>query len=96
MNTREDNVWKLLLAQSAPSFEGDLVPPLGLAARVLAGARNADLREAAWERTGLRAILASLAAVVVLGVIAVGSMRPHDDGDMPVRNLAVLENVSIS
>jgi hypothetical protein len=66
MNTREDNVWKSLLAQSAPTFAGDMTPPLGLAARILAGAREARVQEAAWERVGLRAILADRRHVLEL------------------------------
>ena len=95
MNTREDNVWKSLLAQSATTFDGDTTPPLGLATRVLAGVRETRGREAAGERIGLRAIFASLAAVVVMTVVTFAKVG-HDDTDAPVRSLAQLENVQVS
>lgn len=94
MKTREDNVWTLLLAQSAPTFLGNATPPLGLAARVLAGAREARVQEEAWERVGLRAILASLAAVAVLTAVTLSSWH-RDDVDVPVRGLAALEHVQV-
>ncbi len=95
MNTREDDIWKSLLTQSAPSFAGDLTPPLGLAARILAGAREERVKEAAWERIGLRAILASLAAVVVMTVVTVANVH-RDDVDVPVRGFAALEEMQVS
>jgi hypothetical protein len=95
MNTREDNVWKSLLTQSAPTFAGNMAPPLGLAARVLAGARETRVQEAAWERIGLRAILASLAAVAVLAAVTFAGVH-RDDVDVPVRGLAALEDTQVS
>jgi hypothetical protein len=95
MNTREDSLWESLLRQSAPTFAVDPQPPLGLAARVLAGLREERVQEAAWERIGLRAIFYSLAAVGVLSVVTFANLR-HDDLDAPVRGLAQLENVQIS
>ncbi len=95
MNTREDTVWKSLLAQSATTFDGDLTPPLGLATRVLAGVRATRVQEAAWERIGLRAIFASLVAVMVLTVVTFAKVG-HDDADAPVRSLAQLENIQVS
>ena len=95
MNTREDIVWKSLLAQSAATFDGGMTPPLGLAARVLAGVRETRVREAAWERIGLRAIFASLVAVVVMTVVTFAQVG-RDDADAPVRSLAQLENVPVS
>jgi hypothetical protein len=93
--TREDNVWKSLLAQSAPTFTGDTAPPLGLAARVLAGVRETRRQEAAWERIGLRAIFASLLAVAVMTAVTFANVG-RDDADVPVRSLAQLENVPVS
>jgi uncharacterized membrane protein len=95
MNTQEDNVWKSLLAQSAPTFAGAMTPPLGLAARVLAQTRDARVQEAAWERVGLRAILASLAAVGVLAAVTLSSWH-RDDVDVPVRGLAAIEDMQVS
>jgi hypothetical protein len=95
MNTREDNVWKSLLAQSATTFDGNLAPPFGLAARVLAGVRETRVQEAAWERIGLRAIFASLVAVAVMTAVTFAKVG-HDDTDAPVRSLAQLENVQVS
>jgi hypothetical protein len=95
MNTREENVWKSLLAQSAPTFAGDGAPPPGLATRVLAHAREARAQEATWERIGLRAIFASLALVVVMTAVTFANLRA-DDADAPVRGLAQLENVQVS
>ncbi len=62
---------------------------------MLAGARDARLQEAAWERIGLRAIFASLGAVALLTVVTFTNMR-HDDDDASVRSLAQIENVPLS
>ena len=95
MNTREDNTWKNLLAESAPTFIGDDTPPFGLTARVLARVREERTQAAAWERIGLRAIFASFAAVVALAVVTLA--RPStDDVDAPVRSLVQVENVQVS
>jgi hypothetical protein len=96
MNTpREDNIWNSLLAQSAPTFAGACAPPLGLAARVLAGARETRLQEAAWERVGLRALFASLAAVGIMAVVTFARVQP-DDGESPVQSLIQVENLQVS
>jgi hypothetical protein len=97
MKTREDNVWKSLLTQSAPAFAADVELPFGLATRVLAGVRHQHRQEAAWERTGLRAIFASLAAVVGLALFTfVVERHRSNEIDPGIPSLAVVENLPVS
>ena len=96
MNTpREDNVWKMLLRDSGPTFSGSDVPPFGLATRVLAGVRGAELQEALWERVGRRAIYAALGTVIIMAVLTFARVQMQDEADMP-RSLAQLEDVLAS
>jgi hypothetical protein len=97
MKTKEDFVWESLLAQSAPAFAAETTPPFGLTTRVLAAVREERQQAAAGDRVGRRAIWASLIAVLVLGAVTVARHQPRqDDVDLPVRNLALVENVQVS
>jgi hypothetical protein len=97
MKTREDHVWESLLTQSTPAFAGAIEPPFGLATRVLAGLRDQQRQEAAWERTGLRAIFASLVTVAGLALVTV-VVTQHQSGDVDpgVQSMALVENVQVS
>jgi hypothetical protein len=97
MKMREDDVWKSLLAQSAPAFAAPVEPPFGLATRVLAGVRDQRQQEATWERTGLRAVFASLAAVLGMAVITfIVERHQSDELDPGVQSMALVENVQVS
>lgn len=97
MKTKEDHVWESLLVQSAPAFAGETVPPFGLGTRVLAGLRDQQRQEASWERTGLRAIFASLAAVAGLALVTIIVADYQSDKiDPGVQSLALVEHIQIS
>lgn len=93
---REDDVWKMLLAQGAPTFAGSDTPPFGLATRVLAGVRGAELQEALWERIGRRAIYAALGTVIVMALITFAHLQSHDDADPSMRGFAQLDELIAS
>jgi hypothetical protein len=95
MKSREEKLWENLLAQSAPTFAGEVSPPYGFTTRVLAAVRDQHRQEAVWERVGRRAIIASLAAVV--GIALVTFVRhDSDDLDPAVKSVALVENVQVS
>jgi hypothetical protein len=97
MKTREDHVWESLLTASAPAFAVATEPPFGLATRVLAALRDQQRQEAAWERTGLRAILASIATVTGLALVTFAvTQHQSDDLDPGVQSMALVENVQVS
>jgi hypothetical protein len=97
MNMREDRVWESLLAQSAPAFAGETDVPFGLPARVLAALRDQQRQQALWERTGRRAIFASLAAVLGMALFTfITTQRQSNDLDPGVQSLALVENVQVS
>jgi hypothetical protein len=95
MNTREDIVWESLLRQSAPTFAADATPPFGLTTRVLAAVREERQQAAVWNRVGVRAIWASIGAVLVLAALTAVHQK-QDDADVPVKSLAMVENVQVS
>ena len=95
MSLQEDKTWRALLVQSAPTFAGETVPPLGLATRVLARVRE---ERTASERIGLRAIFASLAVVAVTTTLTVclHVVETSEDPDPGVRSMALVEDVQVS
>lgn len=95
MKSKEEHVWEELLAQSAPTFAGETSPPFGFTSRVLAALRDQSRQEAAWEAVGLRAIIASLAAVVGIALITF-VLHDRDDLDPAVKSIALVENVQVS
>lgn len=97
MKTREDHVWESLLLQSAPAFTGETVPPFGFSTRMLAGLRDQQRQEASWERTGLRAIFASLVAVAGLALVTI-VMADYQSNkiDPGVQSLALVEHLQVS
>jgi hypothetical protein len=97
MNMKEDHVWESLLTQSTPAFACETDVPFGLSTRVLAALRDQQGREAMWERTGHRAIFASLAAVLGMAVFTfVMARHQSDELDPGVQSLALVENVQVS
>jgi hypothetical protein len=97
MNMKEDHVWESLLAQSRPAFAGETDIPFGLTTRVLAALRDQQKQEAVLERTGRRAIFASLAAVLGMALFTF-FMAHHqaDETDPGVQSMALVENVQVS
>jgi len=95
MKSKEDMMWESLLAKSAPAFAGEATPPYGLTTRILSAVREQQQQQAAWERMGLRAIFASLAAVVGIALLTFVRHDP-DDLDPAVKSVALVENVQVS
>ena len=97
MNMKEDNAWASLLAQSQPAFAGETAVPFGLSTRVLAHLREQRQQEVALERTGRRAIFASLAAVLGMALFTFFvAHHQSDETDPGVQSLALVENVQVS
>jgi hypothetical protein len=95
---KEDQTWRDLLAQSGHTFAGETEPPFGFATRLLAAVREERRQQAALERMGWRAILASLAMVVVAGALTAGLQIAGDpeDPEPGVKSMALVENVQVS
>jgi CRISPR/Cas system endoribonuclease Cas6 (RAMP superfamily) len=97
MSIKEEEIWRALLAQSAPAFAGETEPPYGFTGRVLARARAERQQKNAFERMGLRAIMASLGVVACLGVVTIGlQMQDREDVDPAIKSMALVENVQVS
>ena len=94
---KEDHVWESLLAHSRPAFAGDTDVPFGLSTRVLAALRDQQRQQAGWERTGRRAIFASLAAVLSLALVTfIATKHESEDVDPGVQSMVLVENVQVS
>jgi hypothetical protein len=93
----QDQHWQNLLALSAPTFNGDEVPPFGFATRTLARLREEESRREVVERIGFRALFAAV-AVLAVTVGAVVAVESTDRGDLEpgVRSLIQVENVQVS
>jgi hypothetical protein len=89
--------WKYLLTLSAPTFAREAVPPYGFTTSLLSRLREQERETELAERIGLRALFASLVALVVAGVLAVSaSYRNQSDLEPGVRSIVQVENVPLS
>jgi len=97
MNTREDEKWQSLLSRCAPTFAGDAAPPYGFMTGTLARLRADQRRQEEWESIGWRALLASLAALVITAGVTF-SLQLKDGGELEpgVRTILQVENVPVS
>lgn len=98
MNMNEDEKWQRLLASSAPAFAGEAEPPYGFVTATLARIRAENQQMAEIERIGWRALLASLAALMVAVVVTV-SVASSDRGsefEPGVRSFVQMENIQLS
>jgi len=99
MNTNEpEKVWKNLLAQSAPTFAAEPVPPYGFVTNMLAGLRAENRQQREFERIGLRALWAALAALGVAAALTVTVTLRQDntDFDPGVRGLVQVDDLPYS
>jgi len=97
-NSKEDEKWQCLLQQSAPTFAGTAEPPYGFVTSILARLRTENGQQAEMERIGWRALLASLAALVIAVTVTLG-MSYSDRGsefEPGVRGFVQMENVQVS
>ena len=98
MNTNEDKKWAGLLLRSAATFAGEAVPPYGFATGTLARLRAETRQMEEIERIGWRALLASLAALVIAATVTLGLSYADrgTDFDPGVRSLVQMENIQVS
>jgi hypothetical protein len=93
----EDQIWKNLLAASAPTFTGEPTPPFGFVANTLAQLRAVKRQQLELEKIGWRAIWVSLATLVTVATITVGMhLQDRSDVDPGLGNLIEIQNVSVS
>jgi len=98
MNTREDEKWQSLLLRSTPTFTGEAVLPYGFLTGTLARLRAEKWQREELERIGWRALLASLAALMVAATVTLSvSFRDQRvDFEPGVRSLVQMENIQLS
>ena len=98
MNINEDEKWQALLSRSAQTFEGEAVPPYGFITGTLAQLRAEKRQQDDLERIGWRALLASLAALMIAATVtlSVNLRSQGDDFEPGVRNLVQMQNVQVS
>jgi hypothetical protein len=98
MNTREDEKWQSLLQRSTPTFTGEAEPPYGFVTGTLARLRSQDRQLEEIERIGWRALLASLAVLVIAATVTLEMTPPDRGGDFEpgVKSFVQMENVPVS
>ena len=98
MNTNEDKNWHDLLLRSTPTFAGEATPPYGFLTGTLARLRAENRQQEELERIGWRALLASLAALVVAATVTLSVNFSNRGGDFEpgVRSLVQMENIQVS
>jgi hypothetical protein len=99
MNTNDpENIWKNLLAQSAPTFSPEPAAPYGFVTNTLAALRAEKRQQRDFERIGLRAIWAALATLGVTAVVTLSITLHQDksDFDPGVRGLVQVDNLPYS
>jgi hypothetical protein len=98
MNTNPDEKWQSLLLRSLPAFTGETTPPYGFVTGTLGRLRAEKRQQEELERIGWRALLASLAALVIAAVVTLGvdSSTRGPDFEPGVRSLVQMENLQLS
>ena len=98
MNGNEDQKWHSLLLRSTPTFAGEAAPPYGFVTGTLARLRAENRQQEELERIGWRALLASLAALMIAATVTLSISYTHRGGDFEpgVRSLVQMENIQVS
>jgi hypothetical protein len=97
MNRQPDEKWMNLLSHSAPTFAGEDAPPYGFVTSTLGRLRVEKRQQEEIERTGWRALLASLVALAAVVTLTVGlQLQDGNDFDPGVKSIIETENVSVS
>lgn len=97
MTSKDDTKWQSLLALSAPTFATEEIPPYGFVTSTLARLQAEKRQQEIVERIGLRALLASFAALVVAVTITVGlNLTERSDLEPGVRSFVQEASVSLS
>jgi anti-sigma-K factor RskA len=96
MNT--DEKWQSLLLRSTPTFTGEAEAPYGFVTATLARLRAEKRQQEDVERIGWRALLASLAALVVAATVTLSVNFSDRGGDFEpgVKSLVQMENIQVS
>jgi hypothetical protein len=98
MMTREDEKWQTLLARSASTFSEERTLPFGFATATLARLRSEGRQQEEMERIGWRALLASMAALVLAASVTL-TLSYHDSSnefDPGVPSLVQMANIQVS
>ena len=95
-NNNADDTWRNLLAQSAPTFAAEQEPPYGFVTSTMAALRAEHRQQREFERIGLRALWAALAALGVTAVVALSIHQDSPDFDPGVRGLVQMDNLPYS
>jgi hypothetical protein len=98
MNGNEDQKWHSLLLRSTPAFAGEAAPPYGFVTGTLARLRAEKRQQEELEQIGWRALLASLAALMIAATVtlSVNFRNRGADFDPGVRSLVQMENIQVS
>ena len=98
MSPKEDEKWQGLLLRSAPTFAGEADVPYGFITGTLARLRAEKRQQEDLERIGWRALLASLAALVIAATVtlSVNFRDQRNDFEPGVRSLVQMENIQLS
>jgi len=98
MSVREDEKWQGLISRSASTFAGEATPPYGFITGTLAQLRAEKRQQEELERIGWRALLTSLAALVVAVAVTLSVNFRDRGGDFEpgVRSLVQMENIQVS
>jgi hypothetical protein len=98
MNSSEDQKWQSLLLRSTPAFAGEAAPPYGFVTGTLARLRAESRQQEELERIGWRALLASLAALVIAATVTLSINFTNQGADFEpgVRSLVQMENIQVS
>jgi len=98
MNRNNDEKWQDLLLLSTPTFAGEATPPYGFITSTLTRLRAEKREREELERIGWRALLASLAALMVAATVtlSVNFMDHRSDLEPGVRSLVQMENIQVS
>ena len=98
MSSQKDEKWRGLLLRSTPTFAGEADPPYGFITGTLARLRAEKRQQEELERIGWRALLASVAALVIAATVTLGVNFRDRGGDLEpgVRSLVQMENIQVS
>ncbi len=93
-----DQTWENLLARSTPTFAPETEPPYGFVTSTLAELRAERRQQREFERIGVRALWAALAALGVSAVLtlSLGLREQAPDFDPGVRSLVQVDSLPYS
>jgi hypothetical protein len=97
MNNLHDEKWHRLLACSEPTFQAEVTPPYGFITAAMGKLRSEQRQQQEIERIGWRALLASLAALIIAATVTFSTYQdPSSDFEPGVKGLVQMENIPVS